>query len=258
MRKRSPKNLRVSQEVARELSVIIRGLKDPRIGLMTSVMDAEVAPDLKTCKVYISVLGSEEEQQEYGRMMRERGPKVHIRPYQASDRPGVEHVCLVTASDYLNSTEELRQATLDTYCHYYIEREPEHCFVIADENNDAVGYIFCAQDYTAWKKCFTEEYLEKTENPYTKKMGYAEIEGYIELAEDFPAHLHIDIDPAYQRKGYGSQLVDALVAHLKAIGVKGVMLETGASNEKGMNFYKKYGFEVLRDDGQGVCFGIRL
>ena len=64
MRKRSPKNLRVSQEVARELSVIIRGLKDPRIGLMTSVMDAEVAPDLKTCKVYISVLGSEEEQQE--------------------------------------------------------------------------------------------------------------------------------------------------------------------------------------------------
>ncbi len=201
---------------------------------------------------------SEEEQQEYGRMMRERGPKVHIRPYQASDRPGVEHVCLVTASDYLNSTEELRQATLDTYCHYYIEREPEHCFVIADENNDAVGYIFCAQDYTAWKKCFTEEYLEKTENPYTKKMGYAEIEGYIELAEDFPAHLHIDIDPAYQRKGYGSQLVDALVAHLKAIGVKGVMLETGASNEKGMNFYKKYGFEVLRDDGQGVCFGIRL
>ena len=59
MRKRSPKNLRVSQEVARELSVIIRGLKDPRIGLMTSVMDAEVAPDLKTCKAYISVLGDD-------------------------------------------------------------------------------------------------------------------------------------------------------------------------------------------------------
>ena len=64
MRKRSPKNLRVSQEVARELSVIIRGLKDPRIGLMTSVMDAEVAPDLKTCKVSVSVLGTEEEKAE--------------------------------------------------------------------------------------------------------------------------------------------------------------------------------------------------
>lgn len=41
----------------RELSGIIRELKDPRIGPMTSVMDAYVAPDLKTCKVFISVLG---------------------------------------------------------------------------------------------------------------------------------------------------------------------------------------------------------
>ena len=56
MRKRSPKNLRVSQEVARELSVIIRGLKDPRIGLMTSVMDAEVAPDLKTFQAFVNEL----------------------------------------------------------------------------------------------------------------------------------------------------------------------------------------------------------
>ena len=64
MRKMSPKNLRVNGEVARELSQIIRELKDPRIALMTSVMDAYVAADLKTCKVYISVLGSEEEQED--------------------------------------------------------------------------------------------------------------------------------------------------------------------------------------------------
>lgn len=63
MRKMSPKNLRVNGEVARELSMIIRELKDPRIALMTSVMDAYVAADLKTCKVYISVLGSAEEQE---------------------------------------------------------------------------------------------------------------------------------------------------------------------------------------------------
>ncbi len=59
MRKNSPKNLRINQEVQRELANIIRELKDPRIGLMTSVMDSYVAPDLKTCKVYISVLGDE-------------------------------------------------------------------------------------------------------------------------------------------------------------------------------------------------------
>ncbi|MDO5702290.1 MAG: 30S ribosome-binding factor RbfA [Lachnospiraceae bacterium] len=61
MRKMSTKNMRVNGEVTRELSSIIRELKDPRISLMTSVVDAFVAPDLKTCKVYISVLGSDGE-----------------------------------------------------------------------------------------------------------------------------------------------------------------------------------------------------
>lgn len=60
MRKMSQKNLRVNAEVAKELSAIIRELKDPRIALMTSVTDAYVAPDLKTCRVYISVLDSDE------------------------------------------------------------------------------------------------------------------------------------------------------------------------------------------------------
>ena len=64
MRKNSIKNTRVNTEVQRELSNIIRGgIKDPRVAPMTSVVSVEVAPDLKTCKAYISVLGNEEAQQ---------------------------------------------------------------------------------------------------------------------------------------------------------------------------------------------------
>ena len=62
MRKNSIKNTRINGEVQRELSTIIRQqLKDPRIHMMTSVTQTEVAPDLKTCKAFISVLGNEEE-----------------------------------------------------------------------------------------------------------------------------------------------------------------------------------------------------
>lgn len=61
MRKNSIKNTRINAEVQKELCKIIRELKDPRIGLMTSVTAVEVAPDLKTCKAYISVLGSDEQ-----------------------------------------------------------------------------------------------------------------------------------------------------------------------------------------------------
>ena len=61
MRKNSIKNTRINGEVQKELNTIIRNeIKDPRIHPMTSVMAVEVAPDLKTCKAYISVLGEKE------------------------------------------------------------------------------------------------------------------------------------------------------------------------------------------------------
>ena len=63
MRKNSIKNTRVNTEVQRELSKIIRaGIKDPRVAPWTSVVAVQVAPDLKTCKAYISVLGDEKAQ----------------------------------------------------------------------------------------------------------------------------------------------------------------------------------------------------
>jgi len=63
MRKNSIKNTRINGEVQKELSNIIHGeIKDPRIHEFTSVVGVEVAPDLKTCKVFISVLGDEEAQ----------------------------------------------------------------------------------------------------------------------------------------------------------------------------------------------------
>ena len=63
MRKNSVKNTRINGEVQRVLAEIIRGeIKDPRIAPMTSVVSVEVAPDLKTCKAWISVLGDEKAQ----------------------------------------------------------------------------------------------------------------------------------------------------------------------------------------------------
>ena len=65
MRKNSIKNTRVNTEVQRELSNIIRGgIKDPRVAPLTSVVAVEVAPDLKTCKAYISVFGDKEAQED--------------------------------------------------------------------------------------------------------------------------------------------------------------------------------------------------
>jgi len=88
LRKNSVKNTRINSEVQRELSRIIsREIKDPRIHPMTSVMTVEVAPDLKTCKAYISVLGTPEEQEEtleglksaHGYIKRELARSINLR-----------------------------------------------------------------------------------------------------------------------------------------------------------------------------------
>ena len=65
MKKNSVKNRKINDEVRRVLAQIISGgIKDPRISSMTSVLAVEVAPDLKTCKVWISVYGDEQKKQE--------------------------------------------------------------------------------------------------------------------------------------------------------------------------------------------------
>lgn len=79
---------RISEEVKRVVSEIIRNdLKDPRISAMCSVVAAEVTPDLRYAKVFISVLGSEDEKKATikgltnaaGFIRRELGRKIELR-----------------------------------------------------------------------------------------------------------------------------------------------------------------------------------
>lgn len=56
---------KVNEEVRKEISEIIRNdIKDPRVNSLVSVIAAEVTPDYKFAKVYISLLGTEEERQD--------------------------------------------------------------------------------------------------------------------------------------------------------------------------------------------------
>lgn len=65
MKKTSSRMIRINEEIKKALSLIIRtNLKDPRIHAMTTVINVITTNDLKYCKVYISVLGTEEEQKE--------------------------------------------------------------------------------------------------------------------------------------------------------------------------------------------------
>ena len=181
-----------------------------------------------------------------------------IRKFQQKDRDSVRNLCLVNADN--PKSERQQNFILNTYCDYYIEREPENCFVAVNEKDEVVGYIYCAENYAKYQERFNEFFL-----PKVKALGYfkwkASLSSYrlhAKYAAEYPAHLHIDILDDYQRKGLGSKLVGALSEHLKAKGIPGLMLTVGGTNSKGINFYKKYGFEVLEKGFGDVAMGLTL
>ena len=169
-----------------------------------------------------------------------------IRPYQEKDKERVRQICLKNA-DCLYSPEDTKKYILLMYCDYYIEQEPEHCFVAVDSNDNAVGYIICAENYEKYAETFRKLYLPRVDEISMKRFVEARLDllSHSMFKSVYPAHLHIDIDEEYQRKGLGSLLISALRMHLKNRGVNGVMLVCGADNQQAINFYKKNGFKTL-------------
>ncbi|HIW49107.1 MAG TPA: 30S ribosome-binding factor RbfA [Firmicutes bacterium] len=56
--------IRINDELKKELSEILRKeIHDPRVSAMTSVIRVETTTDLKYCKIFVSVLGNEEEKE---------------------------------------------------------------------------------------------------------------------------------------------------------------------------------------------------
>ena len=183
-----------------------------------------------------------------------------IRPYESKDFDDVRLICVATSSFRVRN-ESKRLYLLKMYCDYYIECEPENCFVAVDVDEEGkekvVGYTLCAIDCESYAKRFLEKYLPKIKS-YSKLNAHfakSEVMLYGRFASFFPAHMHIDILPGYQKQGIGRMLVDALKNHLSERNVKGVMLIAGKKNENAKAFYRKNGFSLLENLGGNSIFG---
>lgn len=184
---------------------------------------------------------------------------VTIRKYKENDAENVRFACL-NAEGYNSITnEDTAKLVLNTFCDYYIECEPENCFVV-DDDGRAVGFIISAESFEPYKKALDEVYCEKNKPLGEERYNWAKASTLTpqKFKDEYPAHFHINILPEYQRVGAGGKLLEALFEHYKAKDVKGVMLCCNAQNEVGLNFYKKYGFTVLEETEEDVAFGKKL
>lgn len=169
-----------------------------------------------------------------------------VRKYLEKDKANLRKICLETSS-FPTQSDIDRNFLYLMYNDYYSENESENCFVFTNEEDEAVGYILCAEDFDAYIDIMKKSYLPKISYLGKKYRSMADGEIFVHrlFKKKYPAHLHIDILPSFQGAGAGTQLVTALKEHLKEKGCKGLMLSAGMTNKKAIAFYKKNGFRKV-------------
>lgn len=182
-----------------------------------------------------------------------------IRKYMSKDFDSFRKICIDTASENSRNTEKKRKILTLTYCEYYAEQEGDVCFALADEIDNAVGYILCAADNRKYVKGFRKYACKIAKLSFSSALGaYFGAKIYIPFYKQYPAHLHIDILPGYQHSGYGTQLMNSLKDELKSRNIKGVMLSVSANNKNAVSFYKKNGFETVKAVPGAYFMGCKL
>ncbi len=185
-----------------------------------------------------------------------KNEEIVIKSYEKRYKEEVQNICIETAHEVFKSKDK-HEKLLTAYCNYYIEQEPNNCF-IAIKGDKVAGYILCAEDTIKWEEKFEELYVKKFKDSDMKNFLLGTTKTIFKYKDEYSAHLHIDILKEYQRMGIGIKLINALINHLKNKKIKNLMLVAGSDNINAINFYKKYGFYILDSNENETVMGIEL
>ncbi len=171
---------------------------------------------------------------------------MRIRKYVPSDRPRLRYICKQTAEGVFRYNDKTLESAAIIYNDYFTENESDNIFVIADDNDFAVGYIICSSDYNKFIRLNLSVYLRHVMKT-SPVLSFVPI-GYLfslRCIKNKSVHLHMDILPEYQRKGWGTKLIDELRNHLKSKGIDNLSVCCVSRDSAGYKMYVKYGFKEI-------------
>ena len=178
--------------------------------------------------------------------------EVTVRPYTERDREEVRGIC-ESSSAHRVRTEQRRLYLRKMQCDYYLDCEPEHCFVASD-GEKLVGCILCAVDCEQFARRYMDRYYPKIKE-YSKLQAFlarGEVLHYGEHANFFPAHFRLFVLPDCRRQGVGTALTERLRAHLCDLHIKGMIAFAPRKSVSSVSFAEKCGFSRLRDKGEVI------
>ena len=194
-----------------------------------------------------------------------------IRPLRSSDRNAVYEICLKTGDAGQDATVLYRDPELlgHLYAGSYAALEPESGFVLEDEEG-AGGYILGARDTYAFEQRLEQEWWPPLRARYPDPDVLPDPDRHLvqsihkpwrtpkRITEPYPSHLHIDLLPRFQGRGWGKRMMDLWLAEMRARGSVGAHLGVGMRNERAVKFYLRYGFKEFQRWNDVLMLGIAL
>jgi GNAT superfamily N-acetyltransferase len=197
---------------------------------------------------------------------------VHIRPFQPADTDDLYRVCLRTGNDGEDATGLYADPRIlgEVYVGPYLAFEPDSALVV-DRDGTAAAYALCAPDTAAFQRRCAEEWWPALRARYPRDAfppGSLDDEAVAILYDpprtdpgllaSYPAHLHIDLTPEVQGRGFGGDMMRLLLDGQAAAGVPGIHLEVATANVRAIGFYEHLDFTTLRVEGATTIMGRTL
>ena len=189
-----------------------------------------------------------------------------IRRYSGSDHDAVYDICVRTAAAGGDARGKFHSDDLmpDLFAGPYIFLEPRSAFVLDDGGGGAVGYVIGTPDTEAFARAYRERWIPRLADrypvppnpPVTPDDEMLALHYWPERLlwaglPEYPAHLHIDLLPAFQGAGHGRALIDAFCAAMADAGAVGVHVCVVSENTRALGFYDRLGFTNLDVDDPG-------
>jgi ribosomal protein S18 acetylase RimI-like enzyme len=192
-----------------------------------------------------------------------------LRDARPGDGPGAYQVCLKTG-DFGKDGEPFFRDDPDAlgriFVGPYLAFEPELALILEDAGG-VCGYALGALDSRAFYDRYEREWRPKLVAQFPPPDGdpagwtrtqkvhswYHQPDYFTpEPYAAYPSHLHIDLLPRAQGRGWGRRMLEEVMRRLRARGSPGAHLGVSLLNTPAFGFYKRLGFRELVRVGEGA------
>jgi GNAT superfamily N-acetyltransferase len=182
------------------------------------------------------------------------------RPYRDGDLEAIYDICVRTGDNGGDATGKFEKPRLlaDVFAAPYVYLEPTLAFVLPDGADRPVGYVLGTANTARFVSAYRAKWLPLMASSYPVPTPGGPVRDAWLLeafhrpermllpgADDFPAHLHIDILPSHQGGGNGRHLIETFMDAAAVAGASGVHVTVAVANARAHGFYQRVGFEPL-------------